>query len=155
MKHCILLIGVVLLLCISIELYNTLKMSDASPYLEPFDQLSPEDVNSDGFLLSDSYMENLPIELLSKYNEKMWKKTQPIKLGSYEQETNNIKYPINPDDGTCVPSEFCYKFYVNNNVRPNKNILVSEHSYKKIGKYQKQRDAVRIGIFSTPTGKFF
>ena len=66
MKHCILLIGVVLLLCISIELYNTLKMSDASPYLEPFDQLSPEDVNSDGFLLSDSYMENLPIELLSK-----------------------------------------------------------------------------------------
>ena len=85
----------------------------------------------------------------------MWKKTQPIKLGSYEQETNNIKYPINPDDGTCVPSEFCYKFYVNNNVRPNKNILVSEHSYKKIGKYQKQRDAVRIGIFSTPTGKFF
>lgn len=161
MNQGMLLIGVVLLLCITIELYNTFKMSytypysDPDPYVEPFEEISPGDVNSDGFLLSDSYMKHLPVELVSKYNEQMWKKNQPIKLGSYDQETNNIKYPINPDDGTCIPSEFCYTFYVNNKVRPNKNLLVRNGPNKKIGKYQKQKDAVRIGIFSTPTGNFF
>lgn len=34
-----------------------------------------------------------------------------FKVGSYAQITNNIKYPNNPDDGQCMPAEFCGAIY--------------------------------------------
>jgi len=34
-----------------------------------------------------------------------------FKVGSYAQITNNIKYPNNPDDGQCMPAEFCGSLY--------------------------------------------
>lgn len=34
-----------------------------------------------------------------------------FQLGSYDQITNNIKYPDNPDEGTCMPASMCGAFY--------------------------------------------
>lgn len=34
-----------------------------------------------------------------------------FKVGSYEQITNNIRYPNNPDNGTCSRAEFCGALY--------------------------------------------
>lgn len=34
-----------------------------------------------------------------------------FKLGSYSQITNNIKYPNNPDEGTCMPASMCGALY--------------------------------------------
>jgi hypothetical protein len=34
-----------------------------------------------------------------------------FKVGSYKQITNNLKYPNNPDDGQCMPAEFCGSLY--------------------------------------------
>lgn len=34
-----------------------------------------------------------------------------FKVGSYAQITNNIKYPNNPDNGQCMPAEFCGALY--------------------------------------------
>jgi hypothetical protein len=34
-----------------------------------------------------------------------------FKVGSYKQITNNIRYPNNPDDGQCMPAEFCGALY--------------------------------------------
>lgn len=43
-------------------------------------------------------------------NEIWWH--QPVfKLGSYEQITNNIRYPNSPDDGTCMPPSMCGALY--------------------------------------------
>jgi hypothetical protein len=39
-------------------------------------------------------------------------------LGSYEQITNNIKYPDNPDDGTCTPLSVC-GIYANKQIGNN------------------------------------
>lgn len=34
-----------------------------------------------------------------------------FKVGSYKQITNNLKYPNSPDDGQCMPAEFCGSLY--------------------------------------------
>lgn len=34
-----------------------------------------------------------------------------FKVGSYKQITNNIRYPDNPDDGTCIRADFCGALY--------------------------------------------
>jgi len=34
-----------------------------------------------------------------------------FKLGSYAQITNNIRYPNNPDEGTCMPGSMCGALY--------------------------------------------
>jgi hypothetical protein len=34
-----------------------------------------------------------------------------FKLGSYAQITNNIRYPKNPDEGTCTPASMCGALY--------------------------------------------
>jgi hypothetical protein len=34
-----------------------------------------------------------------------------FQLGSYAQITNNIRYPDNPDEGTCTPASMCGALY--------------------------------------------
>jgi hypothetical protein len=67
--------------------------------------------NVDGALVSESY----PITHkngVSNYQEQMmWWHFPVFKVGSYEQITNNLKYPNNPDVGQCMPAEFCGTLY--------------------------------------------
>ena len=42
-----------------------------------------------------------------------------FKVGSYAQITNNLKYPNNPDNGTCSRSEFCGALYNNRQIESN------------------------------------
>ena len=48
-----------------------------------------------------------------KQEQNIWKEYPIVEVGSYEQTTNNIRYPDNPDEGTCTPAEFCNVFYKN------------------------------------------
>jgi hypothetical protein len=41
----------------------------------------------------------------------IWKYYPIFTLGSYAQITNNIRYPDNPDDGTCTPASMCGALY--------------------------------------------
>jgi len=41
----------------------------------------------------------------------IWRDYPIFELGSYEQITNNIKYPNNPDEGTCMPASMCGALY--------------------------------------------
>lgn len=41
----------------------------------------------------------------------IWWHYPTFKVGSYEQITNNIKYPNNPDEGTCMPASMCGALY--------------------------------------------
>jgi hypothetical protein len=67
--------------------------------------------NVDGALVSDSF----PITHkngVSNYQEQMmWWHYPVFKVGSYEQITNNLKFPNNPDVGQCMPAEFCGTLY--------------------------------------------
>jgi hypothetical protein len=41
----------------------------------------------------------------------MWWRYPIFEVGSYSQITNNIRYPINPDNATCTPADTCYALY--------------------------------------------
>lgn len=42
-----------------------------------------------------------------------------FELGSYKQITNNVRYPHNPDEGTCMPASMCGALYKNKKVGSN------------------------------------
>jgi len=49
----------------------------------------------------------------------IWKKYPIFEVGSYEQTTNNIRYPDNPDDGRCMPANFCGALYKDKHLKSN------------------------------------
>lgn len=42
-----------------------------------------------------------------------------FKVGSYAQITNNMKYPNNPDEGTCMPASMCGALYRERHLNTN------------------------------------
>jgi len=72
----------------------------------PKDNYAREDI-----LLNDSY----PLKWRNQVNMKdQWRKWwhyPSFEVGSYEQITNNIRWPNNPDIATCTPEEFCGALY--------------------------------------------
>jgi len=156
MAYLYVLIVILILLSIMIDLHTTYHTSR-----EQLTNLSPEDTSASNFLLNNVYHENNPISLdmLSKYNERIWRDKHPIKLGSYKQTTNNIEFPINPDIGTCIPTEFCYSFYKNNMIRPKETVsdmVISDNSFVKDNSVTKDPyHNVRVGYFNTDIGPFF
>jgi hypothetical protein len=49
----------------------------------------------------------------------IWWHYPTLKLGSYAQITNNIRYPNNPDEGTCMPASMCGALYHEKQERSN------------------------------------
>ena len=49
----------------------------------------------------------------------IWQHYPIFTLGSYAQITNNIRYPDNPDEGTCMPASMCGALYKNKHLKSN------------------------------------
>ena len=49
----------------------------------------------------------------------IWWHFPTFKLGSYAQITNNIRYPNNPDEGTCMPASMCGALYHEKQLKTN------------------------------------
>ena len=58
-----------------------------------------------------------------------------VELGSYAQTTNNNKYPINPDNGSCTPASMCDALYKDINGKEIQTQLppVSENGGVRVG----------------------
>lgn len=67
--------------------------------------------SEDGRLLSDSFPSTNNKNVSSYQEQMMWWHYPVFKVGSYEQITNNLKYPNNPDVGQCMPADFCGTLY--------------------------------------------
>ena len=50
---------------------------------------------------------------------KIWWHYPTFEVGSYDQITNNIRYPNNPDEGTCMPANLCGTFYKEKQLKSN------------------------------------
>ena len=50
---------------------------------------------------------------------KIWFHYPIFEVGSYDQITNNLKYPNNPDTGRCMPANFCGALYKNKFLKSN------------------------------------
>lgn len=49
----------------------------------------------------------------------IWWHYPTFEVGSYDQITNNIRYPNNPDEGRCTPANFCGTFYKEKQLKTN------------------------------------
>lgn len=49
----------------------------------------------------------------------IWREYPIFPLGSYDQITNNIRYPDNPDNGTCMPASMCGALYYDKKIGNN------------------------------------
>jgi len=62
-------------------------------------------------LVQDTYPAIGKNQISNDTSNDMWWHYPIFKLGSYAQITNNIKYPNNPDEGTCMPGSMCGALY--------------------------------------------
>lgn len=62
-------------------------------------------------LVQDTYPAIGKNEISNETVADMWWHYPTFKLGSYEQITNNIRYPNNPDVGRCAPASMCGALY--------------------------------------------
>jgi len=90
-------------------------------------------------LLQDTYPITGTNGVSDKSSNEMWWRYPIFQLGSYTQMTNNIKYPNNPDDARCTPSNFCYALYKDN--KTQSNVIVPLPPVDSTG--------TRVGYFST------
>jgi hypothetical protein len=74
------------------------------------------------YLVEDSYQRINEIGISNNDSNDIWWNFPIFKLGSYAQITNNIKYPDNPDEGTCMPASMCGALY-------KSKVILGPHNY--------------------------
>ena len=52
-------------------------------------------------------------------SNEIWWHYPIFEVGSYDQITNNIRYPNNPDTGRCMPANFCGALYKDKKFKSN------------------------------------
>jgi hypothetical protein len=62
-------------------------------------------------LVQDTYPLIGKNQISNDTSNDMWWHYPTFKLGSYDQITNNIRYPNNPDIGRCTPASVCGALY--------------------------------------------
>jgi hypothetical protein len=62
-------------------------------------------------LVQDTYPPIGKNQLSNDSASDIWMDYPVFQLGSYDQITNNIRYPDNPDEGTCMPASMCGALY--------------------------------------------
>ena len=80
-------------------------------------------------------------ELSDNTSSDIWWHYPIFKLGSYEQITNNIRYPHNPDEGTCMPASICGALYHDKFIKSNYVEPLPPVNFKC--------DGPRVGYFNT------
>ena len=70
-------------------------------------------------LVQDTYPAIGKNELSNNTANDIWMDYPIFPLGSYDQKTNNIRYPDNPDEGTCMPASMCGALYHDKNTGDN------------------------------------
>ena len=70
-------------------------------------------------LLQDTYPVIGKNQISNNTSNDIWWHYPIFKLGSYKQITNNIRYPNNPDEGTCEPASMCGALYHEKLIKSN------------------------------------
>jgi hypothetical protein len=70
-------------------------------------------------LVQDTYPAIGKNEISNNNANDIWWHYPIFELGSYKQITNNIRYPNNPDEGTCMPASMCGALYHEKQLKSN------------------------------------
>jgi len=96
------------------------------------------------YLLDGYYPKSKTYGVRDINSSDVWWRYPQFQVGSYEQETNNIRYSINPDLGGCMRVEFCNTMY--NNIQHNPSNIIK--SLPPVGKITNATS--RNGYFVAP-----
>jgi hypothetical protein len=80
--------------------------------------LDASTIKSD-ILVADSYPWTGRNGISNNDANSIWWHYPIFELGSYDQITNNIRYPNNPDEGTCMPASMCGSLYKEKQLKTN------------------------------------
>jgi hypothetical protein len=128
MKYTLFLFSI-LLIAIILPYFLLSKQNQVVPFSEGFEGYTLEeiqsnfnapsnnllpDINSEqgnDILLQGDYPRTNRNGISNNGADKIWWHYPIFKVGSYAQITNNIRYPNNPDEGTCMPASMCGALY--------------------------------------------
>jgi hypothetical protein len=105
----------ILILAIGLPLF--FKISESFKRRDGYSNYNLDGANGDypaaqtEVLVQDTYPSIGKNQLSDNTASDIWWHYPIFTLGSYKQITNNIRYPNNPDEGTCMPASMCGALY--------------------------------------------
>jgi hypothetical protein len=105
----IVVLCIILLLAIGLPFFINIK-----PFIEGYSNFTLDAAMGDlqpKLLVQDTYPPIGKNEISNDDANDIWQYYPIFELGSYAQTTNNIRYPDNPDEGTCMPASMCGALY--------------------------------------------
>jgi hypothetical protein len=105
----------ILILAIGLPLF--FKISESFKRRDGYSNYNLDGANGDfpaaqtEVLVQDTYPAIGKNQLSDNTASDIWWHYPIFTLGSYKQITNNIRYPNNPDEGTCMPASMCGALY--------------------------------------------
>lgn len=110
------LLSMILILLIIIIINYFSKKEGYDNYITKTPGILPE---SESGPILDSYPHTGKKTVSNDNASEIWWHYPELKVGSYKQITNNIRYNYNPDIGNCTPAEFCGALYKDKHVKSN------------------------------------
>ena len=138
------LIILFLILVLSVGLPLVFKFSNTN--LEGYSNLLDQSMGNypdsqSNVLVKQTYPPISGNQLSNDTSNDIWWHYPIFKLGSYSQITNNIKYPNNPDEGTCMPASMCGALY--------KEKHTGDNYIKQLPPVNPDCGKIRIGYFNS------
>ena len=116
----ILFLVLILVLAIGIPLFFKMRNSLEGYSNYTLDQAYGNIPKSESrVLVQDTYPTIGKNQISNNTSSDIWQNYPTFKLGSYDQITNNIRYPDNPDEGTCMPASMCGALYNDKKIGSN------------------------------------
>jgi hypothetical protein len=110
MNHKIFLLLIVIL-AVSLPFIFNIRLSEGFDNYKINNAMSDFPDSQTNLLVEDTYPAIGKNQLSNNTSSKIWWHYPIFQLGSYKQITNNIRYPNNPDEGTCMPASMCGALY--------------------------------------------
>ena len=118
-------IFLILILILAIGLPYFLKTSNSLQMIENFSNYTLNNAmgkvpdSQTEVLVQDTYPAIGKNKLSNNGANDIWFHYPVFEVGSYDQITNNIRYPDNPDEGTCMPASMCGALYKEKHIGNN------------------------------------
>lgn len=116
----ILIAFLILLIVVALPLFYKSKFLEegfSNYYLGSTDGRYPSSQTE--VLVQDTYPITGNSEVSNDGSNEIWWHYPIFEVGSYDQITNNIRYPNNPDTGRCMPANFCGALYKEKQLKSN------------------------------------
>ena len=120
----------ILILILSVGLPLFFNISESMKSQEGYSNLTLESsigeipASEEDVLVQDTYPITGRNGISNDGANDIWWHYPIFEVGSYKQITNNVRYPHNPDEGTCMPASMCGALYRNKKIGSNIVLLV-------------------------------